>query len=158
LHLFCVLPGNILLTNNEFVGVIPNVFDSYTALEFFDVRGNQFSGSLPSTLFDVESLNIAYFSNNVFSGSIPANFANPPLLQELWLHRNQLTGEVPPIGSDQLLQITEMTVHLNNLVGEMPASICARREPPGALETLWADCRGEDPQILCDCCDRCFAG
>jgi len=38
----------------------------------------------------------------------------------------------------------------------MPESVCMlRKNRGGPLETLLADCNGENPKVECDCCTGC---
>jgi hypothetical protein len=117
-----------LLNDNFFTGKIRDAFDSFTSLDFFDVRNNQLTGFLPSSLFDIATLRIAYFSNNSFVGSIPSNFANPPFLRDLFLDGNMLAGTVPSINSTQLRDLTEFLLQNNDIGGTMPDSICLLRQ------------------------------
>lgn len=47
----------------------------------------------------------------------------------------------------------------NDLVGTVPAEVCANRNntnPPGMLGTLVVDCNPPDsPEVECSCCSSC---
>jgi hypothetical protein len=154
------LTGNVVLRNNSFTGPVPNVFASFTRIQFFDLRNNFFSGPLPSTVFDVQTLRIAYFSNNNFNGTIPSNYGGPPRLRDLWLDGNMLNGPIPEVEGNQLRELSEFTLQNNNFTGDMPDSICNLRSSPNVLRELWVDCGGPTPEVICEfreCCTRCFA-
>lgn len=82
---------------------------------------------------------------------------NPPDLVDLFLDNNMLMGMVPEILPNQLQELNELTLQANELTGEMPDSICALRD--SSLESLFADCAGDPPEIICPvptCCTACF--
>lgn len=139
---------------------MPNVFQNFEKLDFFDISNNLVGGNLPSSVFNVPTLRIAYFSNCTFTGEIPSNYVNPPLLKDLYLDGNQLTGTVPSVPAGNLLQLNEFLLHRTRLTGTMPASVCDLVSD-ASLDDLWADCGGARPEIECEfgtCCNRCFEG
>jgi hypothetical protein len=151
------------LNNNGFSGPFPDIFTSFTNLEFFDVSNNDFSDQIPGGIFVIDTLQAAYFSNNSFTGPVPNTFATPPNLQGLYFDGNELTGTIPAIPENTLTNLTELLFERNNLTGEMPESICALRanSTGGAkLAALGSDCAGDPPEVVCDfpdCCNRCFS-
>jgi hypothetical protein len=152
---------NLLVNNNFFSGQIPNVFQDFERLDFFDAANAAFSGPIPESLFSVDSIRLVYLSNNTLTGTIPSNYAEAPLLRDLFLDGNGLVGMVPSILPGQLPDLNEFLLHFNFLTGTMPGSVCNLRGNDGNLEDLFSDCGGQDPEILCDfpdCCNRCFEG
>jgi hypothetical protein len=159
LVLVSCLVESLVVNNNFLSGTVPNVFENYEQLEFFDISNANFEGSIPDTIFAISTLRIAYLSNNSLTGTIPADFADAAKLRDLFLDGNGLTGTVPPITDGQLPQLTEFLVQFNSLSGSMPDSICNLRS--GQLEDLFSDCGGPTPEIECEfpqCCNRCFEG
>jgi hypothetical protein len=153
------VPESLVVNNNFLSGTVPDVFEEYEQLEFFDISNANFEGSIPESIFAISTLRIAYLSNNSLTGTIPSGFSNAPKLRDLFLDGNGLTGTVPPISDGQLQQLTEFLVQFNSLSGSMPPSICDLRS--GQLEDIFADCGGSDPEIECEfptCCNRCFEG
>jgi len=48
------------------------------------------------------------------------------------------------------------TLHATQISGEMPNSVCGLLETEGGfLTSLIADCEGNAPDIVCDCCTDC---
>jgi hypothetical protein len=182
------LSETFVVNNNFFSGQIPDMFENFEKLDFFDASNNQVTGSIPESLFSIPTLRILYLSNNTLAGTLSASYSNPPLLrvctcfialslslcvfviipyiypnsfakQDLFLDGNGLTGTVPEIDNGELQQLTELLLQFNFLTGSMPASICALRDLE--LEDLFSDCGGSDPEIECEfpgCCNRCFEG
>jgi Leucine-rich repeat (LRR) protein len=149
-----------LLNENFWRSEIPDVFQDYEALDFFDISNTMVFGSLPSTLFSIPTLRVAYFSNCSLTGTIPSSYSDSPLLRDLFLDGNRLTGEVPSVPAGKLTNLNELLLHRTQLTGTMPESVCDLRKN-SILDDLWSDCGGSDPEIECDfpsCCNRCFEG
>ena len=149
------------VNDNNFVGTIPDVFNTFGQLTFADFRDNRFQGTLPTTIFAVESLRILYLSENFLEGPIPTNFGvSTPLLRDLYLYSNQLTGTIPDIEPGELSELTEFLLQENAFEGSMPTNICELVNDDtaaGILEELWADCGSDaDYPIVCACCTLCF--
>jgi Leucine Rich Repeat len=151
---------SLRLNDNFWVGTIPDVYEDYDRLEFFDISNNQLTGIIPRSIFSIPTVRFIYMSNCSLSGTIPREYSDPPILRDLYLDGNELTGTVPSIGSGDLEQLNEFLLHNNMLIGVMPSSVCNLRDE-FILDDLFADCGGEDPVIDCDfpdCCNRCFNG
>jgi len=162
----CISPvhpitGNLLLNDNGFSGPFPDIFGDFTNLEFLDVSNNGFTDAIPAGIFVlVDTLQIAYFSNNSFTGEIPNTSATPPNLRYLYFDgNNKLSGSIPAIPPNMLIKLAELLFERNALTGEMPENICALKlDDSGetALVTLGSNCAGDPPEVICDCCSRCF--
>jgi hypothetical protein len=150
----------VRLNDNFWIGTIPDVFQDYEELWYFDISKNLLTGRIPATVFSIPTIRLVYMSNCSLSGPIPSQYANPPLLRDLWLDGNRLTGTVPSIRPGQLEMLNEFLVHDTFLTGSMPQSVCSLRFDH-ILDDLWSDCGGASPEIECDfpdCCNRCFEG
>ena len=149
---------NLRLNKNQWSGTIPDVFENYRQLDFFDISNTDLAGTIPKTIFAIPTLRLAYMSNCSLSGSIPKQYADPPELRDLYLDSNNITGKVPPIKSGQLEKLSEFLLQDNGISGTMPKSICDLRSN-FILDDLWTDCGGASPEIECEfpeCCNRCF--
>jgi hypothetical protein len=138
-------------------GRIFDNFETFRFLRYVDISKNSYTGTLPSSLFDIPRIEILYFSENAFTGTLPANYANASSLRDLYVDNNFLSGTVPSIQPGQFLNLTEFILEKNNIIGTMPASICALtgESTNGTLTALLADCGGNTPQITCECCTAC---
>ncbi|XP_052486457.1 receptor-like protein EIX2 [Gossypium raimondii] len=78
------------LSNNQFSGVVPDCFGSFTPLTALNLGDNSFSGSLPSSLGSLISLEMLSLRGNKFS-SITFIFLNCAKLKFLDLSDNELS-------------------------------------------------------------------
>jgi hypothetical protein len=148
------------VNENVLVGTIRDALNSFSDLSFVDFSMNAFTGILPASIFDLPKISILYFHENELVGTIPSNYGNGPLLRDLYLYDNALTGTVPPAPFGRLEVFTELRIEFNQIVGTIPASLCALRgyNNETDLVTLTANCGGNPPQVQCDCCTTCFDG
>ncbi len=155
----CLLYADTLrLSNNFWTGTIPDVFENYERLDFFDISNNRVGGRIPRTIFDIPTIRLVYMHNCSLNGTIPSQYSRPPLLRDLYLNGNLITGPVPPIATGEFELLNELLLHGTQITGTMPDSICDLRLR-FILDDLWSDCGGEAPEIDCpfpDCCNRCF--
>jgi Leucine-rich repeat (LRR) protein len=148
---------NFLLNKNFWSGTIPDVFQDFESLDYFDISDNFVGGDIPKTLFDIPTLRLAYLNDCLLTGTIPSNYADPPNLRDLYLNDNRITGTIPPVPNGRGGSLNEFLVHNTRLSGSMPESVCFLRDT-GILDDLWSDCGGDSPEIECDfpdCCNRC---
>ena len=158
--LFSGVSETFTLNENFWAGTLPDVFQDYERLNFFDVSNNLLTGPQPTTIFSVPTIRLLYMSNCSFAGTIPTSYADPPMLRDLFLDGNRITGTVPAIGPGQLEFLNEFLLQRTMITGTMPQSVCDLRFDH-ILDDLFADCGGENPEIDCDfpdCCNRCFEG
>ncbi|XP_047067081.1 receptor kinase-like protein Xa21 [Lolium rigidum] len=112
------------LAHNRLLGLIPD-FDKMTALQILDLSSNNLSGSIPSSLGNVSlsrSLERINLGNNQIVGTIPVEIFNLRNLQLLALDQNLLTGVIPSaIGN--LGQLFVLTLAGNKFSGQIPLTI-----------------------------------
>ena len=149
---------SLRLNDNFWAGTVPDVFENYRQLDYFDISNTMLAGTIPKSIFSIPTLRLAYLSNCNLDGTIPPNYADPPELRDLYLDGNNITGTIPPIVTGQLEKLSEFLLQDTGISGSMPDSICSLRSQ-FILDDLWTDCSGELPEIECDfpeCCNRCF--
>ena len=160
------------LSDNDFTGHIPQeIFTAPCSLRYFGAYGNQLSGPLPDGIGNCENLVNMWIRDNSLTCSIPSSFGNLKALESLDLGNNNLTGTiptsiedmasiesldldgnklsrtVPEVQEGKLSTLVSLRLHWNDLTGAIPDSICNL-----GLDVLTADCGGELPEIVCDCC------
>ncbi|CAN1755515.1 Receptor-like protein 7 [Linum perenne] len=90
-----------------------------TIFVLLDVSNNNFVGEIPETIGHLESLQLLNLSNNHFTGHIPRSFEQLRKLESLDISSNNLSGNIP----SQLTVLTFLallnTSH-NSLSGEIP--------------------------------------
>ncbi|XP_042479761.1 receptor-like protein 6 [Macadamia integrifolia] len=82
------------ISNNSFVGGIPESICKLSSLLLFDASHNNLSGSIPECLGNIRSLSVLDVHENRFHG-MPQNFANASSLKTLNINGNILEGQVP---------------------------------------------------------------
>lgn len=150
--------ASLRLNGNFWTGTVPDVFENFANLDFFDISDTMLTGTIPKTIFSIPTIRLIYMSKCNLVGTIPPQYADPPILRDLYLDGNQLTGTVPAIESGNLERLNEFLLQDNKLSGSVPNSICSLRTS-FVLDDLWTDCGGGSPEIQCDfpeCCNRCF--
>ncbi|CAN1189422.1 Receptor-like protein 9DC3 [Linum perenne] len=90
-----------------------------TIFVLLDVSNNNFVGEIPETIGHLESLQLLNLSNNHFTGHIPRSFEQLRKLESLDFSSNNLSGNIP----SQLTELTFLSVFnvsYNSLSGEIP--------------------------------------
>lgn len=165
---FLISLQNLDLEGNAFTGRLPD-YSTWDQLRYININNNHFNGTIHPSLFTKQGLEYVYFANNTLHGNIPSNYGNASNLIDLWLNGNVLTGPIPNVGPEDLSSITEILFHHNALSGDVPHSLCDKRNASSAeylmdFGTLHADCEppaGSDvPNNPCPagCCTTCFIG
>ncbi|CAJ2646901.1 unnamed protein product [Trifolium pratense] len=112
----CSLKKLILMEilENRLYGTFPPCLSNISSLIYIGAGFNEFNGSLPPNMFNTFS-NLQYFliGRNQFSGTIPISIANASALRKLELAQNHLVGQVPSLGKLPDLQV--LNLELNNL-------------------------------------------
>ncbi|CAN1189428.1 Receptor-like protein 12 [Linum perenne] len=94
----------------------PKILDIFVLL---DMSNNNFVGEIPETIAHLESLQLLNLSNNHFTGHIPRSFEQLRKLESLDFSSNNLSGNIP----SQLTELTFLSVFNtshNSLSGEIP--------------------------------------
>ncbi|XP_010939310.1 LRR receptor-like serine/threonine-protein kinase HSL2 [Elaeis guineensis] len=159
------------LSNNFFVGRLPEFSGEFPRLRLLDLSGNNFSGDIPPSFGRFPSLRVLSLYSNLISGRIPSFLANlteliefnlgfnpfrsgslPPeignltKLEVLWLPFVNLVGEIPDsVGNLANLKILDLSN--NGLTGRIPASI-GRLRSVEKMELWRNQLSGELPQSL----------
>lgn len=133
------------------MSTIPTEIEALSRLTFLDLDFNELTGSLTTQLLSLSNLEQLDLNNNQLTGAIDGIgvFPNMVFLQ---LHDNEFTGTVPAtVGS--FAQLTAFTLHETDISGVMPQSVCSLLT--SNLDSLIADCQGNNPNIDCACCTDC---
>lgn len=85
----------LLLRDNDLMGVIPFQLGELEKLEVLDLAYNKLSGHLPEGLGNLSSLNKLYLENNSLEGIIPPELGELRNLYELIVSVNKLRGTIP---------------------------------------------------------------
>jgi Leucine-rich repeat (LRR) protein len=122
------------LSNNNFMGVIPNAIGDLKFLKQLNLSRNSFTGEIPpriANMLQLESLDLSY---NQLSGEIPPAMAAMSFLEVLNLSYNHLSGMIPQ--SSQFLTFP-ITSFLGNdrLCGKPLARLCETNHAPSAAAT-----------------------
>ena len=114
--------SNILLTNNNLTGCIPESIGDLKYLVEIHLEGNHMTGELPVSIGKLQNLEYLYVNGNSLTGSIPESIGNLTGLRCLWLDDNSLSGNIPE-SLCNLTNLSDIHLEINNFSGELPASI-----------------------------------
>ncbi|GAB4840623.1 hypothetical protein Ancab_039647 [Ancistrocladus abbreviatus] len=87
--------NNLDLSNNEFVGKIPESVGNLMALQALNLSHNNLTGSIPQSLRKLSNLESLDLSCNLLSGEIPQQLTNLTFLENFNVSYNHLTGAIP---------------------------------------------------------------
>ncbi|KAH1242034.1 hypothetical protein AAZX31_07G138800 [Glycine max] len=90
--------AELVLSENNFSGVIPSSLGSCISLEKLHLQGNSFEGNIPQTIKDLRGLLDIDLSRNNLSGKIPEFLGGFTELKHLNLSYNNFEGEIPKNG------------------------------------------------------------
>ncbi|KAE8658086.1 putative Poly(A) polymerase beta [Hibiscus syriacus] len=112
----------LVLSQNYFVGPIPDDIDRLSTLVYLDISGNNFSGDIPTSIGRLPVLNTLNIVQNQFNGTFPKEIGNLSNLAILMMAYNEfVTMRIPPeFGQMSKLRYLWMTE--TNLIGEIPES------------------------------------
>ncbi|GAB2269807.1 hypothetical protein Dimus_004725 [Dionaea muscipula] len=83
------------LSNNRFVGTIPESIGNLVGLQSLNLSYNNFTGAIPRTFASLSNIEVMDLSHNMLSGEIPQQLANLTLLEMFNVSYNNLTGTIP---------------------------------------------------------------
>lgn len=118
------------LSSNNFTGNIPKSFGMFPALRVLSLFDNLLSGSIPSFLGNLSELTRFELADNPYKhGPLPQEIGNLTKLENLFLRQSNLVGAIPDtIGN--LVSLGNLDLSCNSLSGEIPESI-------GGLKSLY---------------------
>ncbi|CAN1266489.1 Receptor-like protein 43 [Linum perenne] len=83
------------VSNNNFVGEIPETIGHLESLELLNLSNNHFTGHIPQSFEQLRKLESLDFSSNNLSGSIPSQLTKLTFLSVFNTSHNSLSGEIP---------------------------------------------------------------
>ncbi|GMI92570.1 hypothetical protein like AT5G25930 [Hibiscus trionum] len=110
------------LSQNYFVGPIPDEIDRFSSLVYLDVGANNFSGNIPPSIGRLSNLQTLYMYQNLFNGTFPREIGNLSNLEVLGLAYNEFSPMRIPQEFAQLTKLSYLWVAQTNLIGEIPES------------------------------------
>ncbi|RDX98939.1 putative LRR receptor-like serine/threonine-protein kinase, partial [Mucuna pruriens] len=140
----CTQLRMLLLDNNEFGGVLPDLIGNFsTHLTWLSMGENQISGMIPERIGQLIGLTNLVMVENDLEGTIPDSIGNLKNLVRLALEENKLSGNIPTaIGN--LTVLSELYLRTNKLEGSIPLSLkyCTRMQSFGVADN---NLRGDIP-------------
>jgi Leucine-rich repeat (LRR) protein len=114
--------GEISLSNNQLVGVLPASIGNFSGIQKLLLDHNSFSGKIPPEIGKLQQLSKVDFSSNSFSGEITPEMSKCKLLTYLDLSRNNLSGPIPEEVTGMRI-LNYLNLSRNNLDGQIPQNI-----------------------------------
>lgn len=110
------------LRNNNFSGILPDVFLNATRLYTLDVTRNRLEGKLPKTLINCTSMRLLNVEGNKFKETFPSWLGSMPYLDILILRANQFYGPLYHLHESTWFQhLKVIDVSHNDFTGSFPA-------------------------------------
>uniref|UniRef100_A0A0E0L7K2 non-specific serine/threonine protein kinase n=1 Tax=Oryza punctata TaxID=4537 RepID=A0A0E0L7K2_ORYPU len=110
----------VLLSLNNFSGVLPNCWRKDSALRVIDFSNNNIHGEISSTMGSLTSLGSLLLHRNKLSGPLPTSLKLCNRLIFLDLSENNLSGTIPTWIGDSLQSLILLSLRSNNFSGEIP--------------------------------------
>jgi hypothetical protein len=130
-------------------GTIPTELGRLSKLLALDLDYNYLTGAaIPSSLYDLWSLTQLDLNDNLLTGTIDSAIGTLKNLKFLQLGGNPIIGTIPKELGD--LDLAGGGFENTLLTGTVP--LCDGESSPSRLV---ADCAGDIPRVVCDCCTRC---
>ncbi|CAL0312249.1 unnamed protein product [Lupinus luteus] len=116
------------LSYNNFSGEIPASFGRFPKLQVLKLISNLFSGIVPSFLGNLSALRDLEIGYNPFKeGPLPWQLGNLSNLETLYISNASLIGSIPDsVGN--LVSLKNLDLNSNYLSGEIPNSICGLKK------------------------------
>jgi len=153
---------SFMTQQNALLGTISREFFHLKNLTSLDVAINQLTGTIPSELGsmsrDTDTVRVSF---NNLTGTIPSEVGVLTALTALDFQLNDLVGTIPTeLG--RLTDLLYLNLNDNYFTGTVPSDmtgsldvICDDVENFFQLQSLWADCMMDPPEVECSCCDVC---
>ncbi|TKY56854.1 LRR receptor serine/threonine-protein kinase [Spatholobus suberectus] len=126
----------LLLDNNEFGGVLPDLIGNFsTNLTSLSMGNNQISGMIPEGIGQLIGLTNFVMVHNYLEGTIPDSIGKLKNLVRFALQGNKFSGNIPnAIGN--LTMLSELYLHTNKFEGSIPLSLkyCTRMQSFGVAD------------------------
>uniref|UniRef100_A0A0E0HKR6 non-specific serine/threonine protein kinase n=1 Tax=Oryza nivara TaxID=4536 RepID=A0A0E0HKR6_ORYNI len=110
----------VLLSLNNFTGVLPNCWRKDSALRIIDFSNNNIHGEISSTMGHLTSLGSLLLHRNKLSGPLPTSLKLCNRLIFLDLSENNLSGTIPTWIGDSLQSLILLSLRSNNFSGKIP--------------------------------------
>ncbi|GAB2269817.1 hypothetical protein Dimus_004735 [Dionaea muscipula] len=83
------------LSNNRFVGTIPESIGNLVGLQSLNLSYNNFTGAIPRSITSLSNIEVMDLSHNMLSGEIPQQLAGLTSLEIFNVSYNNLIGTIP---------------------------------------------------------------
>jgi Leucine-rich repeat (LRR) protein len=113
---------SLLLSDTKFSGALPDSIGNLRMLSIIDLPNCNFSGSIPSSVANLTQLVYLDMSTNYFTGPVPS-FSKAKNLTQINLSYNDLTGMIYSLNWKDLLNLVNLDLRSNSLVGSIPVSL-----------------------------------
>jgi len=137
-------------TLNELSGTIPDSIGLLENLEVIDLDFNNLTGSIPESIYDLPTLKVLDLNDNNLTGSLSDKIGRMLTLKFLQLQGNSFSGSVPA-ALRKLVNLETLMLDNNNFEGRINNMVCDNN-----LYAISADCGGNEPKVICDCCTYCY--
>ncbi|KAL3811057.1 hypothetical protein ACHAXA_004568 [Cyclostephanos tholiformis] len=112
---------DIMLSNKNLTGTIPNEIAFLPRVKRLDLSDNEVTGTVPDGVYGMKRLRHLYLNNNKLGGTIPPTIDNLNLAEQIYLGQNSFNGTLPPnIGTNRPNKWRFFSVYDNQLTGPIP--------------------------------------
>lgn len=109
------------LTNNNFIGELPDFIGTFNQLSRIELGNNHFIGSLPESRSGLQSIESFRAHENELTGTLPDSWSVLSHLTRFSIASNHIGGDLPSSRS-ALTNLQELTLNNNNFQWDIPAS------------------------------------